>query len=134
MENERHEEIPDKTPVELPLGYERPPTIQEIIQRYVRIESRRAEEQGFETFDEANDFEVEEGNEDINFVGHEVQDMEDEYVGRPGDHDNKGVAGRVSEGEERRGGGEPAAVPDPKGSAEARGAGDSAGTRSTVAT
>lgn len=51
-------EIPDKTPVELPVGYHPPETLEAMIARLVRYESSRAEKVGQETFEEADDFEV----------------------------------------------------------------------------
>lgn len=54
-------EVNDPTPVEIPAGMRKPETTAEIIARLVRHEvSRAAERQGFESFDEANDFDVEE--------------------------------------------------------------------------
>lgn len=53
-------EVPDPRPVELPIGMTRPETVEQMIQRMVRGRlSDLAEEQGYETFDEANDFDVE---------------------------------------------------------------------------
>lgn len=52
-------EIPDPMQLRLPLGFKRPETLAEQIQRLVRGEvSRRAAAQGFETFEEADDFDV----------------------------------------------------------------------------
>lgn len=56
--NDKWEEIPDPTPVELPTGYNKPETLQQMIQRYVRAASVAASDQGFETEEEADDFEV----------------------------------------------------------------------------
>lgn len=50
----------DSTPLRIPLGFKRPETLAEQVQRLVRGHlSRVAEEQGFETFEEAEDFDVE---------------------------------------------------------------------------
>ncbi len=53
-------EIPDPRPVALPVGYKKPPTLQQQIQQMIRAEDfRRANErQGFETEAEADDFDV----------------------------------------------------------------------------
>ncbi len=52
-------EIPDPTPMSLPVGFKIPETLDEQIQRLVRNQvSRNADEKGFETFDEAEDFDV----------------------------------------------------------------------------
>lgn len=62
--NERGEELPDDTPIEMPLKFKRPPTLQEQIKAMVRREvSISAAEQGFETFEESDDFDVEDGDE-----------------------------------------------------------------------
>lgn len=52
-------EIPDPNPIALPVDFERPPTIAELVQRLVRYEmSNAAGQEGEETFEEADDFEV----------------------------------------------------------------------------
>jgi len=53
-------EILDQTPVAIPVGITRPPTLQEQIQRLISNETIKAQlaAQGQETFDEADDFEV----------------------------------------------------------------------------
>lgn len=57
--DEKGREIPDPTPVTIPAGFKRPETLAEQVQRLVRTHiSREAAERGFETFDEANDFDV----------------------------------------------------------------------------
>lgn len=59
--NKRGEELPDPTPLALPVGFTRPPTLDELVARLTidpatQAELRRA---GVETEEEANDFEVE---------------------------------------------------------------------------
>lgn len=57
--DERGHEVLDTTPIERPVGWTRPPTMQEMIQRYVREEvSRAAAQAGEESFEEAEDFDV----------------------------------------------------------------------------
>jgi len=52
-------EIPDPTPLSLPLGFKKPEILAETVARLVRSEiSRQAQLQGFETFEEAEDFDV----------------------------------------------------------------------------
>lgn len=52
-------EVPDSTPVAIPAGFKRPETMEEIVKRMVRTQiSREAAEKGEETFEEADDFEV----------------------------------------------------------------------------
>jgi hypothetical protein len=56
--DERGREIPDSRPVEVPL-MRRPLSLQDEIRRFVRQElSARAQDQGFESFEESDDFEV----------------------------------------------------------------------------
>lgn len=58
--NGRGEELPDPTPVELPVDFERPVPLAEEIRRLVRSEAIQAElrSKEIETFDEANDFDI----------------------------------------------------------------------------
>jgi len=59
MLNEKGHEVLDSTPIARTVGFERPPSMQELIQRYVRTElSRQAAQAGAETFEEADDFDV----------------------------------------------------------------------------
>lgn len=61
----RYEE-PDQRPVEWPSGVGRPKTIQELIQDAIRTEfARSAQAEGFESFEEADDFEVDEGEDEF---------------------------------------------------------------------
>lgn len=53
-----HEEVSDK-PVALSIDIQRPPALAELVAKYVRNEvSRRAEAEGYESFEDADDFEV----------------------------------------------------------------------------
>lgn len=55
--NEKGEQIPDPTPVEVPLRFTRPAGFTEEVLRVMREEmSRRAQEAGQESFEEADDF------------------------------------------------------------------------------
>lgn len=54
-------EVPDPRPMELAPGATHPETLESMLQRFVRQEiSRRAADQGEESFEEANDFDIEE--------------------------------------------------------------------------
>lgn len=55
-----YRESPDPTPVALATQLRRPPTLQEQIQRYVLAANALARQQGAESFEEADDFEVDE--------------------------------------------------------------------------
>lgn len=66
--NEFGEELPDDSPVEIPLRFrrQRPPSIQELIALYVRNEQALARQTGKSEADEEEDFDVDEdGDEDI---------------------------------------------------------------------
>lgn len=68
-------EMPDSRPVEWPVGISRPKTIQEMIQESIRTHfSQQASRQGMESFEEADDFDVE--DDDGDFVSpYEIRDM-----------------------------------------------------------
>lgn len=53
-------EILDETPIAIPAGFKKPLTLEERIKRLVRSErlAQSAENQGFETFEEADDFDI----------------------------------------------------------------------------
>lgn len=58
-------EIPDPTPVSVPANWQRPLSLHEEIKRFVRVEmSRQAADQGEETFEEADDFDVDDDEVD----------------------------------------------------------------------
>lgn len=58
--NDKGEEMPDPTPIEIDAGLKRPLTLQEQIRRLVRDETVRhaLAQDGIETFEEADDFNV----------------------------------------------------------------------------
>lgn len=58
--NEAGQQIPDQTPLEVPVGFGVPTDLTELIRTLVRVESNRQAEQGGETFEESDDFDVEE--------------------------------------------------------------------------
>lgn len=64
--NSKGEYLPDSRPISLPVGIGRPPTLAEQVARLVRSEDFRkaAEAQGFETFEEADDFDVDDDPRD----------------------------------------------------------------------
>lgn len=63
--NDKGAEIPDPTPIELPAGFSIPETIAQSIQRLVRgAVSRAAHEQGLETFEESEDFDLDDEEDD----------------------------------------------------------------------
>jgi hypothetical protein len=57
--DENGREIPDPRPLRLPAGFKKPETLAEQVQRLVRTHiSREAAESGHETFEESEDFDV----------------------------------------------------------------------------
>lgn len=57
--DENGHEVPDPRPLRLPAGFKKPETLAEQVQRLVRgALSRQAEDQGFESFEDAEDFDV----------------------------------------------------------------------------
>lgn len=54
-------EVPDPVPMEPPIGYTQPPDIMDMIKQMVRHElfNKALEAEGYETFEEADDFDIE---------------------------------------------------------------------------
>lgn len=85
--DENHHEVPCPQPEELVVS-KRPPSLKEQIQRLIRQEvSEQANDQEMETWDEANDFEVDEDHDPLS--GFEIHDMLEEEPLLP---DNSGEA------------------------------------------
>lgn len=77
-----HREIPDKTPVAMPLGYERPEPLESMIARMIRVESVKAQKEGKETFEESDDFDCD--DDDIKFTSeHQFTDLQEEEIDNP---------------------------------------------------
>lgn len=78
--NERGHEVPDATPVAMPVGFRKPESLQDQIQRLVRNElSARAASQGMETFEEADDFDVGDDDGDNFRSKHELDDEQERF-------------------------------------------------------
>lgn len=76
-------ELPDPTPVELPLGFKRPESLNDQIRRMIRGEmSAQASAAGNETFEEANDFDVDEDDAELHGTQYELM-ADDELVLAP---------------------------------------------------
>lgn len=70
-------ELHNPTPVSIPIGQQRPPTLKEQIQRVLRTElSNQAASQGHETYEEANDFDID--DDDTMYSPYELQPMQDD--------------------------------------------------------
>lgn len=58
--NEKGHEVLDPTPIAIPVGFKLPESMTDMVRRFVRHElSRQADEKGFETFEESDDFDIE---------------------------------------------------------------------------
>lgn len=67
--NSHGQEVPDPTPVELPVGYKHPLPLAERMKQMIRSElSSAAAQAGAETWEEANDFDVGDREDDGLFV------------------------------------------------------------------
>lgn len=74
--NDQGQLIPDPTPLAPPLGYKKQPSMAEIIREQIRVHmSNVASQQGFETFDEADDFDV--GENDFPVSPHEIDEEQE---------------------------------------------------------
>lgn len=73
------QEIPDKTPVEIPLNYEAPESLESMIARMVSVEmSAIAKKGGFETFEESDDFDIDD-TDGVPVSTHQMTQLEEEY-------------------------------------------------------
>lgn len=94
--DKRGRELPDATPIAVPLGARKPESLVEMMRRLIRQDmSLHAADQGRETFDEANDFEVPDEDPELNPTefetmadevprGHaQAREAEDEEEARP---------------------------------------------------
>ncbi|UDN67863.1 hypothetical protein [robinz microvirus RP_153] len=84
------QELPEDTPVEWPLGVRRPETLQEQMRRLIRTEmSTRAAAEGYETFEEANDFDVDDDQDLVPPTKHELlaeaAELDPVLTGSPGE-------------------------------------------------
>lgn len=63
LDENGHEQL-DPNPIEVPVGFKRPETLAEQVQRLVRTSvSLQAEQEGYESFEEANDFDIDGEND-----------------------------------------------------------------------
>lgn len=78
--DEKGREMCNPKPLVVHSGLKRQEPIRDQIKRVLRQElSRQAHEQGFETFDEANDFDIDDEDPDF-LTSYEIQGLEDEYL------------------------------------------------------
>lgn len=89
--NSKGQEMPDQTPLELPVGYRQPETLQAMIQRMVRIHSLAAVQDGLESFEDADDFDA---DDDEPVSEHQMTQMQEET---PRHRENKNTDRRKQE-------------------------------------
>lgn len=101
-------ELPDPTPLELPAGTKRPETLQDQIRRLIRTDvSAYAEDHGAESFEDANDFDIDDDEPESRATHHELhEEVVDEFkrarreAKEKEDADSRGADGpEESEGE-----------------------------------
>lgn len=108
------EPLLDTTPMELPIGFRRPPSLQEYIARMVRdaVELEKGEE--FESWEESDDFE-EEDPDTLDFSKYELQELQQEHsiqdYGPDPDPDYKAAPAASEEPTHNSGPPDPDAVP-----------------------
>jgi len=77
--DEKGRELPDDTPVSVPVGFKRPESIHEMIRRYVRSEqfAQKAQQAGVDTEEEANDFDIDDEEDPAEkfLTRHEIASM-----------------------------------------------------------
>lgn len=103
-------EVPDNTPVEIPLGAARPESLAEMVRRMVRTQvSMLAQNEGIETFEEASDFEIEDDDAELRLTAYEEMADEVPTFTRAGQRGQKEApSGKAAEsGEEGEGEGVP---------------------------
>lgn len=84
------EEVPDPVPMAPPVGYKKQPSIFENMRSMVQAElARKAREEGFETEEEAEDFDE---PDDMPLSRHEYTEMHEEHVRNSVNEFNKKVA------------------------------------------
>lgn len=84
--NEKGQEIPDPTPIAPPVGFKRQPSLSEQIRAMIRSEQLRqeAESAGYETFEEADDFDIPDDPIDPTTPYEAVFDPQPEFDPSPG--------------------------------------------------
>lgn len=106
-------EIPDPRPVEMPIGYEHPEPLESMIARMVRLESERAGQQGLETFEEADDFDVDDDEGEL-VSPYQMSTMQEELPHESKRLDNGNKRPPAGPTKAKTTEGEPEAEPAPK--------------------
>lgn len=69
----------DRTPLEIPAGAIRPPTLEEQIAKFLHMERQRESDMEFESFEEANDFDADD-DDLLDFSRYELREIQEEYI------------------------------------------------------
>lgn len=78
MFDEHGNQIPDPTPVEIPVGFGHPESLEATIAKLVRLESQRARDTGeVESFEESDDFDLDDDNAELT-SGFQMTAMQEE--------------------------------------------------------
>lgn len=77
--NEFGEELPDSTPIAKPLRFNRPGSTLDEIRRNLGLAEKLAQQQGDESFEEADDFEVGDDFDPSHPFAHQVDNMNQEF-------------------------------------------------------
>lgn len=68
----------DRTPVEMPVGYDEPLSLEEMIAKFVATELQSSDDE-FETWEEADDFEIEDAEQELlDMSPYTLTDVQDE--------------------------------------------------------
>lgn len=103
----RGREIPDPTPVEVPLKFRRKPSREDDIRRLIReVISGYVESKGFESFKEADDFDISDDQEMVS--PYEMTAMQEEF------HEEVKSDGVVLPGKDESKAGDPARSVEPE--------------------
>jgi len=68
-------------PLEMPSGMKRPDTLQDIVARLLYEEKQRSASEGFETPEEANDFDLEDDPDEVDMSPYQLAELEPEPNG-----------------------------------------------------
>jgi hypothetical protein len=69
----------DVTPVEMPIGYQQPTPLHQLMAKMIRDAIQAEKNEEMETFEEADDFE-EEDPDTLNLQGYEFAEIQEDYV------------------------------------------------------
>jgi len=99
--NEKHQEIPDQTPVEMPLGYEKPESLEHMIARMIRTTSNLAAKTNhIETFEEADDFDDDDDDLKSPYQMSDMEEEEPRYVRANSEQRNPKTTAEASKAEQ----------------------------------